>query len=79
MSTLFTPTEQRILHVLSDGRGHTRAELEAVLEDDQAGPKAVAMHVTRIRVKLRPRGESISNEKDSAGWVYRLVRYISYR
>lgn len=76
MSTKFTPTEQRILAVLADGRLHTRQELLAVLEDDQPGDKAVAMHVTRLRKKLLARGEHISNEYYS-GWFYRHVRLLA--
>jgi hypothetical protein len=76
VSTTFTPTEERILYVLSDGLGHTRDELLAVLEDDQAGPKAVAMHITRMRVKLRRRGETVTNECTDGTWRYRHVRYV---
>lgn len=77
MSTKFTPTEERILHVLADGLPHTKAELLAVLEDDQASPRGMTVHITRIRKKLLPRGEHIVNEYSYGRWLYRHVRLLA--
>lgn len=55
----FTPTERRILKVLSDGKPHTRKELFACLPDDLASLSSIKPHLTKLRKKLRPLGQEI--------------------
>lgn len=54
----YTPTEQRILTVLSDGQAHPRKELLACLNDDMAVAHTLRHHIRNIRRKL-PEGQTI--------------------
>lgn len=69
----FTPTEQRILDVLSDGKSHIRAELLRCL-DDLSIESSVRPHLMRLRAKLRLRGETIVRV-----WVQRRCEYQHVR
>lgn len=51
-SRKLTPTEQRILAVLVDGKPHSRPVLMGCLEDDLAGPGALRFHLCQLRRKL---------------------------
>jgi hypothetical protein len=55
----FTPLQEQLLAVLSDGLPHKFAELLACLPDELSGIDALRMTLSRIRAKLRPRGEDI--------------------
>ncbi len=57
----FTPTQTRMLEVLSDGEPHSRQELHACLYDNdpQASLSNINNHITAIRAKIKPLGESI--------------------
>lgn len=55
----FTPTETRILNLLADGKPHARDELLACLWDELSGKAALLTHLTRIRRKLEPFGQTI--------------------
>lgn len=72
----FTPTEQRIVDMLSDGLPHSREELVGTI-DELATRKNLQVHITRIRNKLRPIGEDVVCEAVSLR--YRHVRLISMR
>lgn len=79
MSDNLTPTQLRILELLSDGRPHTRREMHACLDDDLAQPTAFERHLTGMRKILRPKGEDIlcqrcRNGQDS---YYVLVRLLA--
>lgn len=70
----FTPTESRMLAVLADGLPHSRAELHACLFDDLGPLSNVNCHLTAIRRKLRPAGQTIVCELRRLGICYRRVR-----
>lgn len=55
----WTPTESRILAVLADGRPHSRAEILACLDDELAMPTAIFFHISNIRKKLAPFGQTV--------------------
>lgn len=55
----FTPTEVKILAVLSDGMPHTREELHGCLMDELGDLSNVKVHITYLRRKLRPMGQDI--------------------
>ena len=57
--SLFTPTQRRMLAVLSDGLPHTRLELAECLEDDLANPASVKKHLYLMRKVLRAQGQEI--------------------
>lgn len=73
----FTPTEQRILRVLSDGMPHHRNELIAVLWDEMTTDVTVRQHIFRIRKKLSPIGQDIvCVMTGNNGFQYRQMRML---
>lgn len=77
----FTPTQQRMLDVLKDGKGHTLAELQACLDDELTEKKAVNVHLTYLRKKLRGLGRDVvaqlSFDETGRRFLYRQVRTMS--
>ena len=74
----FTPTEQAMLAVLSDGMSHGKAELHACLPDELGSLDNVKVHVTNIRKKLRLKGEDIlCTRVYMSEPIYRLVRVLA--
>ena len=69
----FTPTQRKILDVLSDGQGHSTEELRKCLWDELTDVSTVRVHLTQMRAKLRPIGQDILY-RDS---MYRHVRLVS--
>lgn len=75
----FTPTEQKILAVLSDGKRHLKDELRVLLSDGELSDDTVMqMHVSNLRKKLNPIGQDIICEYNSRRIFYRHVRLISF-
>jgi hypothetical protein len=74
--TTWTPTQQRIYDLLSDGRMHQRKELEACLNDDMAGQSTLRFHICVMRRKLRPIGENIASTILDQRTYYQHVRFI---
>lgn len=72
----FTPTQQRIMDVLRDGRPHDWREVAACL-DEQATRTSVAPHLTALRKILRLKGLEIACVKQGYGTLYRLFRLVS--
>lgn len=66
----FTPVEQKMLKVLSDGRGHKVGELYDCLVDDMSPIRNVSVHVRNIRRKLARIGELIVAVKPGNYYVY---------
>lgn len=73
----FNPTHTRIMAVLRDGQPHTRMELFGCLNDDLQSYRNVAVHISKIRKKLRPKGVDILLQKMNGRTHYRLVRLLS--
>lgn len=73
----FTPTQQRIVDLLSDGLGHSKDEIYGLLLT--AGHvNHIQQHISNIRRILRPVGQDILGSPHNDGtWHYRLVRYIN--
>ena len=69
-----TPTQARMLAVLSDGRPHDRKELHGCLDDDLAALTSIQPHLTRIRDKIRGKGEDIL-----CVLQYRTIKYHHVR
>jgi len=59
MTNGFTPTQQRIMDLLSDGKPHCKDELQKCLSDELAGDTAVGFHLTAIRKVLSKRNEGV--------------------
>ncbi len=55
----FTPTEEAILKVLSDGVAHTIRELRACLSDEMAVTSTVHVHLKNLREKLKANRQDI--------------------
>ena len=73
----FTPTQQRLLKVLSDGERHEKDELWECLGDDKATGNNLRVHLTYLRKKLRAIGEDITTEFIYRKFTYRHVRLLS--
>lgn len=73
----FTPTEQRILKLLSDGQRHKRKEIHACLFDELSELKTIRYHICMMRKVLRPKGEDIICEMYMGGLYYRHVRLLA--
>lgn len=72
---LYTPTEQRLLNLLNDGRPHTREEMIKVGPDPEmpSWPN-VFRSMTKLRAKLRMIGRDIvCVSKGKAGTFYQQV------
>lgn len=76
--TRFTPTERRIMTLLSDGYAHTSKELFGLLDDELAGRTAVAAHVSKIRDKL-PSHLGINSNGSNGTLRYCLVTFAGGR
>lgn len=73
----FTPTQQRMLDTLSDGRPHTRAELHACLADELGSTSNISSHLSEIRKALRPKGQDIVCQYYRRTFMYRWVRLLT--
>lgn len=73
----FTPTQQRILDVLSDGKDHTRKELHSCLPDELSQLSAIQKHVSKIRKVLQPKGFLILCTIHNRRICYRYVRSVT--
>ena len=72
----WTPTQQRLLERLSDGRPHRLDELQTLLWDDMTTKGTLAVHICNLRKRLRPRGEDIVCEIGGAYNMYRYYRHV---
>lgn len=72
----FTPTQQRIVDLLSDGKPHTRKELHGCLWDELASRSMIKYHLCHIRKVLRPRGEDILCLYLNRTYQYQHVKLI---
>lgn len=54
-----TPTERRIMTMLSDGYRHRKSELQTCLGDELATNGTLLVHIANIRKKLRIVGQDI--------------------
>jgi hypothetical protein len=69
-----TPTQRKLLRLLADGQPHTARELHACLPDDLGLVTNVRPHLSRIRKRLRVKGETIRCEMVDGTVAYRHVR-----
>ena len=77
MGIKYTPTEQRIIDLLSDGLMHSSNELLGCLEGaDELSKSAVRQHIFNMRRKMAEAAEYISCEVYSGRLYWRHVRLI---
>lgn len=72
----FTPTESRLLSLLSDGLPHSKKELHACLYDSLGILNNIQAHISHLRSKIRPKGEDIVCEYAKRQIWYRHVRLL---
>lgn len=72
----FTPVEERLLKVFSDGLPHDRDELLGCLGDTEATFQNVQNHISNLRKKLSQRGQTILCEVRSRRYYYRHIRLL---
>lgn len=71
-----TPTQQKIIDLLSDGLKHSREELHNLINPN-AGNKNVQVHISYLRKILQARGEDIAGEVGFGLKItYRHVRLL---
>lgn len=73
----YVSVEQRMLNVLSDYKPHILAELHVCLEDTLGPLRNVHAHLTSLRKKLRPIGETILCERIDGVAYFRHVRLVA--
>lgn len=74
----YTPTQKRILKLLSDGLHHKRLELIGCLYDEKSGVNALGYQIYTLRRLLWPRGEDIACEISGFRILYRHVRLLHH-
>lgn len=72
----WTPTQQRMIDLLSDGMPHDRHELHACLDDPLSSLATIKFHLSLIRRIIRLRGEDIICELWERKIHYRHVRLL---
>lgn len=76
MPTPLTPTETKLLELLSDGQPHYHKELVKCLWDEMGGRNNVRQRIFHLRKKL-PAGQAILCVYHRKQFAYRLVSIIS--
>jgi DNA-binding response OmpR family regulator len=69
----FTPTERRMLDMLSDGQGHRKEELHTCLSDELSSVETVRVHIHTLRKKLQRSGHDIVCVINKGDAYYRHV------
>jgi hypothetical protein len=75
----YTPIQQRILTMLSDGLSHTAEELRGCLSDEFVDLAAVTQHIHHLRQKLKEKGQDILHRKRDGVSSYAHVRVVPIR
>lgn len=74
----FTPTQQLIMDVLSDGNVHSAVELErAIGIDSRCSVNLLGTHLSNLRKILRPHGEDVATHLVDSRTFYQHVRLLS--
>ena len=73
----FTPTQQRIMDLLSDGESHAKGEVRTCLWDDLGAMKNIHPHIVAIRKAIRPLGYIITIQFRARTPHYILSQSIS--
>lgn len=75
----FTPTQQKIVDLLSDGERHAYGEVKKCLWDELSEDITIHIHVSNIRKKLIPIGENIICEHHNGTGYFRHVVLLNSR
>lgn len=70
-----TPTQKRLLKMLSDGQRHTSKELiaQCLTEDGTIG--ALRLHISQLRRKIQPHDQTVICEMVDKKGYYRLISF----
>lgn len=71
-----TPTQRRLVAMLSDGHRHPVRQLRTCLNDELATIDTLQKHINALREKLRPYGSDVAMVRLSDGTYYQLVNLI---
>jgi DNA-binding CsgD family transcriptional regulator len=69
----FTPTQKKIMDILSDGHPHLETDLIKLGIDEFANPRTLKMHLSMIRKKIRPKKREIISTRLHRKLYYQLV------
>lgn len=72
-----TPTQKKMLQLLSDGMPHSRAEVHACLPDELGARTNIYPHLSGIRRQLKEIGEAILVEFIRGRLHFRHVRLLA--
>ncbi len=72
----FSPTQQRIVDLLSDGLLHSKEQIYGMLLTANS-VNHIQMHISNIRKIIRPRGQDISCTLLGGNSFYQLVRLLN--
>ena len=75
MTSEFTPTQQKIMNLLSDGEPHGKIDIYNCLPYELGQLNSVHRHLTHIRRKLKPKGEGILCVIVNRKLAYRYVAF----
>jgi hypothetical protein len=76
MNQKYTPTQTKIMSLLSDGVAHTMDEVREKLEDPLMGRNSVSFHFVKLRKLLHPKGLTILCVLENRKIKYRLVHLV---
>jgi len=71
-----TPTQRRMLDLLSDGKPHKKAELKNLLSDELSKVNTIQYHISLLRSHVRERGQEIVCDLNGLSVRYRLVELV---
>lgn len=72
----FSPTQQRIVDLLSDGLLHSKEEIYGMLLTANS-VNHIQMHISNLRKIMRPVGQDIRYILENGSSYYQLVRCIN--
>lgn len=73
----FTATERRLYNVLKDLQPHLPNDLRKLLNDDQACPETLLMHISNMRNKIEGKGLTIFTLRDRRVAYYQMGRRLA--
>lgn len=71
-----TPTQQRIMDLLADGKGHTREELHKCMPDELSSIANLYVHVHHLNRRLKQQGQEVVSRYEDGRYLYRHVQYV---
>ena len=76
MTIQFTVTEQKLVDILQDGEPHARKDLQLAIDGEYTAAVTVRQHISSIRKKLNPIGQTIVCTLLNRQIQYRWMRLL---